>query len=109
MGVTKTANFTVSQNDMALLLKALAHPARIAIIEHLIKANECICNDLVDVLGLAQPTISQHLRELKDVGIIKGKIEGTSICYCIDNKVWSEYRERFASFFAEVDCTDNCC
>jgi DNA-binding transcriptional ArsR family regulator len=109
MGVTKTANFTTAQNDMALLLKALAHPARIAIIEHLIKANECICNDLVEVLGLAQPTISQHLRELKEVGIIKGKIEGTSICYCIDSKIWAAYRDRFASFFVNIDFTDNCC
>ena len=109
MGVTKTANFTASQNDMALLLKALAHPARIAIIEYLIKANECICNDLVEVLGLAQPTISQHLRELKDVGIIKGKIEGTSICYCINAHVWNQYRERFAAFFVDVNCIDECC
>jgi DNA-binding transcriptional ArsR family regulator len=109
MGVTKTANFTSEQNKMALMLKALAHPARIAIVEYLIKANECIGNDLVDVLGLAQPTISQHLRELKQAGIIKGKIEGTSMNYCIDNATWAAYRERLAAFFKEVNCEDGCC
>jgi DNA-binding transcriptional ArsR family regulator len=109
MGVTKTANFTDAQNELAVMLKALAHPARIAIIEHLIKANECIGSDLVDLLGLAQPTISQHLRELKDVGIIKGKIEGTSMCYCINNKTWAKYRTLLSSFFVEVNCNDSCC
>lgn len=109
MGLTKTENFTEAQNELAKMLKALAHPARIAIIEHLIKANACIGNDLVDVLGLAQPTTSQHLRELKDAGIIKGTIEGTSMSYCIDQVKWKQYADKLSAFlvtgnFPEKDC-----
>src|SRR6185295_9765879 len=91
MGLTKTEIFTDRQNKIATMMKALGHPARIAIIQHLVKAQACICGDLVDELGLAQATISQHLKELKAVGIIKGTIEGTSVCYCIDGKVWKQY------------------
>ena len=86
MGVTKTEIFTEQQNSLATTLKALAHPARIAILQYIIKQNACICNDLVEELGLAQATISQHLKELKNAGIIKGNISGNSICYCIDEK-----------------------
>ena len=90
MGLTKTEIFSDKQNRLAMMMKALAHPARIAIIKQLIKAKACICGDLVDELGLAQATISQHLKELKNAGLIKGTIEGTSVCYCIDNKVWKQ-------------------
>ena len=81
------------------MMKALGHPARIAIIQQLIKANTCICGDLVDKLGLAQATISQHLNELKTAGLIKGTIEGTSVCYCINEKTWKQYRKELDSFF----------
>ena len=84
MGATKTENFTEKQNSIALLAKALGHPARIAIIEYLLKVDTCICGDIVNELPLAQPTISQHLKELKNANIIKGTIEGTAICYCIN-------------------------
>lgn len=84
MGASKTAHFNDSQNTIAILAKALGHPARVAILEHLLKVNECICGDIVNELPLAQPTISQHLKELKNAGIIKGNIEGNSICYCIN-------------------------
>jgi len=86
MGATKTEHFTDRQNQIATIAKAMGHPARIAIIEYLMKANECICGDIVNELPLAQPTVSQHLKELKNAGIIKGNIEGNSICYCIDEK-----------------------
>lgn len=86
MGATKTEGFTTQQNELAILAKALGHPARIAIMEYLIKVDSCICGDIVNVLPLAQPTVSQHLKELKNAGLIKGSIEGTSICYCIDEK-----------------------
>ncbi|WP_295716680.1 metalloregulator ArsR/SmtB family transcription factor [Mucilaginibacter sp.] len=109
MGLTKTENFTEAQNELAKMLKALAHPARIAIIEHLIKANACIGNDLVDILGLAQPTTSQHLRELKDAGIIKGTIEGTSMNYCIDQVKWKQYADKLNAFFVTVNVSDGCC
>src|ERR1700742_3346339 len=102
MGLTKSEIFSDKQNKLAGMMKALAHPARIAIIQHLIKTNACICGDLVDELGLAQPTISQHLKELKNAGVIQGTIEGTSVCYCINPKVWKQYRQFFTEFFVEV-------
>jgi DNA-binding transcriptional ArsR family regulator len=84
MGLTKTEEFTAKQNAVAALAKAIGHPARVAILELLVTRNNCICNDIVDELPLAQATVSQHLKELKQAGIIKGTISGKSICYCID-------------------------
>ena len=98
MGLTKTEIFTEKQNKLALMMKALGHPARIAILQHLIKSQECICGHLVEELGLAQATISQHLKELKNVGLIKGTIEGTSVCYCIDAKVWNQCKSVLEAF-----------
>ena len=99
MGVTKTDLFTAEQNELALLAKVLAHPARVAIVQHLLKLNACINSDLVQELGLAQATISQHLRELKQAGIIHGTIEGVSVHYCINPQRWAEVKQLFASFF----------
>lgn len=109
MGLTKSEIFTDKQNKLAFRMKALAHPARIAIIQQLIKANTCICGDLVEELGLAQATISQHLKELKNAGLIKGTIEGTSVCYCIDEKVWKQFRKEVDAFFVTYQPADNCC
>ncbi|MDO1445515.1 metalloregulator ArsR/SmtB family transcription factor [Rhodocytophaga aerolata] len=109
MGVTKTENFTKSQNQLAAYAKALAHPARVAIIEYLLKHQTCICGDLVDELPLAQATVSQHLKELKQVGIIKGEIEGSSICYCIDNKVWNEAKDMLVNLFMSKVTKNTCC
>ena len=89
-------------------MKALGHPARIAIIQYLIKSQGCICGHLVEELGLAQATISQHLKELKNVGLIKGTIEGTSVCYCIDAKVWNQYKSVFEAFFVTYVNKDCC-
>ena len=107
MGLTKTEIFTDRQNRLAQMLKALGHPARIAIIQQLIKTKACICGDLVDELGLAQATISQHLKELKTIGLIKGTIEGTSVCYCIDDKVWKQYKKELDALFVSFE--DSCC
>ena len=108
MGVTKTQNFSAKQNQLASLAKVLGHPARIAILEHLLKNQTCICGDLVEELPLAQATVSQHLKELKMAGIIKGEIEGTSVCYCIDNQVWEESRELILSLFLSKIPPSNC-
>lgn len=108
MGVTKAEIFTERQNKLALMFKALGHPARIAILQQLIKADACICGDLVDELGLAQATISQHLKELKNAGLIQGTIEGTSVCYCIDPKAWKQYKKEIDAFFVHYD-GNNCC
>src|SRR5580704_7007942 len=109
MGTTKTEIYTEQQNTLAVQLKAIAHPARIAILQELIKANACICGDLVTELGLAQATISQHLKELKNAGLIQGTIEGTSVCYCIDDKVWKQFKSSFESFFVSYSNSDKCC
>lgn len=109
MGLTKTQHFTSKQNQLAAYAKALAHPARIAILEYLVKHQTCICGDLVDELPLAQATVSQHLKELKAVGLITGEIEGTSVCYCIDNKVWEEVKEQLLTLFLAKLPSNNCC
>ena len=108
MGITKSEIYTAKQNKLAGLLKALAHPARIAIIQHLVKAEHCICGDIVEELGLAQATISQHLKELKAIGIIKGCVEGTSVSYCIDEKVWQQVKKEFDSFFIAYQSKTDC-
>jgi DNA-binding transcriptional ArsR family regulator len=109
MGITRTDIHSEELNKAAQLAKAFAHPARIKIIQHLISTRACIVNDLVDVIGLAQPTISQHLKELKSIGIIKGEIEGPRICYCINDKVWNEAREVFQNLFDSYPTSKDCC
>lgn len=110
MGVTKTNLFTEEQNQLAFFAKAFSHPARVAIIQHLLKTNACINGDLVLELGLAQATISQHLRELRDIDIIQGTIEGSRISYCINPLKWKEIRGQFDELFdafsmpLDVDC-----
>ncbi|WP_286756998.1 metalloregulator ArsR/SmtB family transcription factor [Roseivirga sp. UBA838] len=99
MGLTKTDLFTTEQNELANMAKALAHPARIAILEHLLKANACINSDLVAELGLAQATISQHLKELKSLGLISGTIEGVSMSYCINAERWKYFESRLNRLF----------
>jgi predicted transcriptional regulator len=109
MGLTKAEIFTDEQNELALLFKVLAHPARIAILQHIIKQKACICNDLVGELGLAQATISQHLKELKNIGIIQGSVEGKSVCYCIDEKVWKQIQLKFNELFNQDVKVKQCC
>lgn len=108
MGASKTDHFTEKQNSIAILAKALGHPARIAIIEYLLKVDACICGDIVNELPLAQPTISQHLKELKNAGLIKGNIEGTAICYCIDEKAFEKLQHYFGNI-ATKSKKKNCC
>jgi DNA-binding transcriptional ArsR family regulator len=109
MGTTKTEMFTRRQNQLAEMLKAMAHPARIAILQQLIKVNACICGDLVEETGLAQATISQHLKELKSVGLIRGTVEGTSVCYCIDPKVWKQFKGELDLLFSSYKGGTDCC
>jgi ArsR family transcriptional regulator len=110
MGATKTEHFTEKQNQIATMAKALGHPARIAIIEYLMKVDTCICGDIVNELPLAQPTVSQHLKELKNAGLIKGNIEGNAICYCIDETALEIFRNYFASISTNLEKKkNNCC
>jgi len=111
MGITRADLFTDRQNELAAAAKALAHPARIAILEQLVTANACVNSDLVKELGLAQATVSQHLRELKDAGIIQGTIEGTRMCYCIDPSAWKKIRSGLDGLFDLMDraAGNECC
>lgn len=109
MGVTKSEIYTDEQNKLAVQLKAIAHPARIAILQELIKANACICGDLVEELGLAQATISQHLKELKNAGLIQGTIEGVSVCYCIEPDAWKNLQNELNGLFSSYKEAGNCC
>jgi len=110
MGATKTDQFIDRHNEIANIAKALGHPARVAILDHLMKVDACICGDIVDELPLAQPTISQHLKELKNAGLIKGEVEGNSICYCIDEKNWNKFHKILDAFFGKYHPKkNNCC
>lgn len=109
MGATKTDHFSNKQNEIAGIAKALGHPARIAIIEYLIKVNACICGDIVNELPLAQPTVSQHLKELKNAGLIKGSIEGNSICYCVDEKTVEKLQHYFAQLSLKIEKKKSTC
>lgn len=109
MGLTKTEMFTAEQNQLATLLKAMAHPARIAILQRILISNTCICGDLVGELGLAQATISQHLKELKNAGIIQGSIEGVSVCYCINPETWKLLESQLGAFLGSYKSPSVCC
>ncbi len=109
MGLTKSEIFTEEQNRLATMMKALAHPARIAILQQIISANACICGELVEELGLAQATISQHLKELKNAGIIQGTVEGVTVCYCIEPVAWTLLQNNLAAFFGSYEVRTNCC
>jgi DNA-binding transcriptional ArsR family regulator len=109
MGLAKTEEFTVKENIIATYAKALSHPARVAILQLLIKKQACICGDIVDELPLSQSTVSQHLKELKEAGLIKGEIEGKKVCYCIDEKAWESARLYFDQLFKSYQPGKNCC
>jgi len=109
MGATKTEHFTVRQNQLATLAKALGHPARIAILDYLLKVDTCICGDIVNELPLAQPTISQHLKELKNADLIKGNIDGNAICYCINEKALEILQTYFSNITDKMEIKKSTC
>ena len=108
MGATKTTVFTEQQNQLADYAKAFAHPARVAILQYLIQRNACVCGDIVDELPLSQSTVSQHLKELKRIGVVQSIIEGPSVCYCIDPTAWQQIRTTMSELFASFNLK-NCC
>lgn len=112
MGVTNTELFTQQQNSIARMAKALAHPARVAILQYLAESKACMNSLLVEETGLAQATVSQHLRELKEAGLIKGTIEGVRVNYCIDPDGWTLLQQNIGSFIAQLQPateTNSCC
>ena len=110
MGATKSEGFSVMDNKLAKYAKALSHPARVAILKLLIQKQACICGDIVDELPLSQSTVSQHLKELKEAGLIKGDIDGAKVCYCIDEKEWGLAKNYLNEFFASYQTVAaKCC
>jgi DNA-binding transcriptional ArsR family regulator len=109
MGASKTSEYTKKEIELAKYAKAISHPARIAILNFLIKKKSCICGDIVDELPISQSTVSQHLKELKASGLIKGNIEGVSVCYCIDEKVWKKASTLLGGFFEKIIINKSAC
>ena len=109
MGTAKTEEFTLKDNRVAAYAKALAHPARVAIIQLLLKKQACICGDIVDELPLSQSTVSQHLKELKASGLIQGDVEGTKVCYCINPGEWEKAKACFSHLFETKLSRSGCC
>lgn len=108
MGLTKTEGFTKAQVELAAMTKALGHPARIAILQFLAARKACVCGDIVDEMPLSQSTVSQHLKELKNAGLIKGDIDGPSVCYCIDEKNWNKVQKNLSELFKRHTSADCC-
>lgn len=106
---TPENRFTGEQNQIALFTKALGHPARVKILQYLFETKSCVCGDIVDEIGLAQSTISQHLKELKKTGLIQGTVEGTSVCYCINNENWTKMKDLLGAFFNQDLIKTDCC
>jgi ArsR family transcriptional regulator, arsenate/arsenite/antimonite-responsive transcriptional repressor len=109
MGITKSDFFTEKQNELANIFKALGHPARLAIVEFLLRTKSCYCGDIVTELPLAQPTISQHLKELKNAEIIQGNIEGKSICYCLNPALFDQLENLISDFAEQLRFNNSSC
>ncbi|WP_018477586.1 ArsR/SmtB family transcription factor [Pontibacter roseus] len=110
MGQTKTEQFTKADIELAALAKAMAHPARVAILRILLERRACICGDIVEELPLSQSTVSQHLKELKEAGLIQGDIDGKKVCYCINEQTWKQAQQLLDAFFADyTSCGSSCC
>lgn len=101
--------YTAQQKEIALFAKVFGHPARVAILQQLFKIDACYCGDLSQEIGLAQSTISQHLKELRNLGLIKGTVEGVKVCYCIDNENWTKMKMLFHQFLDQEIPEADCC
>jgi DNA-binding transcriptional ArsR family regulator len=104
MTATKTEGFSPEILELAKIMKALGHPARLAILQLLIERQACICGSIVEALPLSQATVSQHLAALKEAGLIKGVIDGPKVCYCIDEGTWARAQQTIQSFIVETRC-----
>ncbi len=102
MAFHKKEEFTVKEQELAAFAKAMSHPARISILKILAQRNECICGEIVDVLPLAQSTVSQHLKELKEAGLINGSVDGPRSCYCINWKAFDKFNQEFSFLFSKL-------
>lgn len=109
MAIHKKEAFGQDEQELAVLAKAMAHPARIAILKELARRNTCICGEIVEVLPLAQSTVSQHLKELQQAGLIQGTVEGAKSCYCINRETFQRFEQMLESFFTSTTANQQCC
>jgi ArsR family transcriptional regulator, arsenate/arsenite/antimonite-responsive transcriptional repressor len=110
MGASKIINYSEEELLIAKFAKALSHPARVAIIKLLLEKQSCVCGDIVEDLPIAQSTVSQHLKELKEAGLIKGNIDGASICYCVDTDVLQKANDILNKVLgASIQTQTTCC
>jgi len=107
MGASKVDIYSNDINQIAAVAKVFSHPARVAILQYISKQESCICNDIVEEIGLAQATISQHLKVINEAGLLKGTFEGKSLCYCLNLERFQELQSLFNSFFNQTK--SNCC
>lgn len=104
MSKSKTEEFSRDEIWLADVAKALSHPARISILKILAQKNVCMCGDIVELLPLAQATVSQHLKELKRVGLIEGEVDGPKVCYCLNSSAMEKAKEELTKLFKKVCC-----
>ncbi|MDB5229992.1 MAG: winged helix-turn-helix transcriptional regulator [Chitinophagaceae bacterium] len=111
MAVNKKEEFSKKEQDLSAFAKAIAHPARLAILKVLARRNECVCGEIVEILPLAQSTVSQHLKELQKAGLIKGEVDGARSCYCINWKEFEKFMNDFNSLFTQLKAKNEkaCC
>lgn len=110
--LNKKAEFEVLEQDIAQVAKALSHPARLSILRILAKEKGCMCGDIVDLLPLAQSTVSQHLKYLKDAGLIKGEVDGPKTCYCLNYEAIQNFKNSLNEIFTEIESLSfesDCC
>lgn len=107
MGASKVDIYTPEINEIATLAKVFSHPARVAILQYISKQEGCICNDIVEKIGLSQPTISQHLQVINNAGLLKGNFKGKSLCYCLNVERFKMFQNLFNQFLNKT--TSNCC
>jgi ArsR family transcriptional regulator len=108
MTYAKTSAFTEEQQQLARVAKALAHPARVAIIQLLASKHTCISGDIAAELPLSRTTVSQHLQELKALDLIRGEIDGLTVCYCLNTELLRQVQQQFAAFFQEASSSNAC-
>lgn len=100
--ISKESQFDPSMQEVSKVAKALSHPARIEILKVLAKQKECMCGDIVNIIPLAQSTVSQHLKFLKAAGLIKGKIDGPKVCYCLNPEKMEKFRDGINDLISAV-------
>ena len=109
MTTAKKEAFDIPVNEAAEFARALSHPARIQILQVLANRKSCVCGDVVDELPLAQSTVSQHLKQLKEAGLIDGNVDGPSVCYCINTKEFARLMSRMTEILSAIDAENRCC